>query len=216
MTRDPSILNKLLTLNDDSNVSDEKTDLFSQDFLVEQQLRFTDTEQEFIQGDVSKLQEDVGKLIGAFLKIMIKVKDTLNVSFEDIEDKVYKLKEAEKYSFTDRLKDMTEEQRAVDTILKHHKLGPLYSIGLSKGLREYNPENFDHDKKVAEKVAEIQNKLKRKGVSDVDLEFEVDNTIDEEREEREIDNDAYQMNTSDDWDDGDPWGEEQEDMEYYD
>lgn len=215
ITRDASILNKMLTLKD-INPNEEKSDLFSEDFLIEQQLRFTDTEQEFIQGDVSKLQEDVAKLIGAFLKIMMKVKDTLNVSFEDIEDKVYKLKEAEKYSFTDRLRDMTEDERAVDTILKHHKLGPLYSIGLSKGLREYDPDNFDHDKRVAERVAEIQNKLKKKGISDTDLEFEVDATIENAREEQEIDADAYQMNLSDDWDDGDPWGEEQEDAEYYD
>uniref|UniRef100_A0A6C0IWA1 Uncharacterized protein n=1 Tax=viral metagenome TaxID=1070528 RepID=A0A6C0IWA1_9ZZZZ len=216
ITRDASILNQLLTLNEDANPNDDKSDLFSQDFLVEQQLRFTDTEQEFIQGDVSKLQEDVAKLIGSFLKVMMKIKDTLNVSFEDIEDKVYKLKEAEKYSFTDRLRDMTEEERAVDTILKHHKLGPLYSIGLSKGLREYDPENFDHDKQVAEKVAEIQNKLKRKGVSDADLDFEVDENIEQSQINKEIDDDAYQMNMSDDWDDGDPWGEEQEDREYYD
>jgi hypothetical protein len=215
ITRDASILNKLLTLKD-TNPNDEKSDLFSEDFLIEQQLRFTDTEQEFIQGDVSKLQEDVAKLISAFLKIIMKIKDTLDVSFEDIEDKVYKLKEAEKYSFTDRLKDMTEEKRAVDTILKHHKLGPLYSIGLSKGLREYDPDNFDHDKRVAEKVAEIQNKLKKKGVSDSDLDFEVDNAIEQNQIDNDIEADAYQMNQSDDWDDGDPWGDEQEDREYYD
>jgi len=214
-TRDASILNKLLTLKD-INLNEEKSDLFSEDFLIEQQLRFTDAEQEFIQGDVSKLQEDVAKLLGSFLKIMMNIKDTLNVSFEDIEDKVYKLKEAEKYSFTDRLRDMTEDERAVDTILKHHKLGPLYSIGLSKGLREYDPDNFDHDKKVAEKVAELQNKLKKKGISDGDFDFEVDAAIEQEEINKNIDEDAYQMNMSDDWDDGDPWGDEQEDMEYYD
>jgi hypothetical protein len=134
---------------------------------------------------------------------MMLSKKTINVSFEDIQDKVFKLKEAEKYTFTDRLRDMTEEERAVDTILKHNKLGSLYSIGLSKGIKEYDPENFEHDKKVAEKVAEIENRLR--GNNDGDLE----DALEEINVDHEIEMDlAIDMNKTDDYDDGDPWGEE--------
>jgi len=216
VSKDTTLLNNLLTFNDNPDKLSLQSDLFSRDFIIEQELRFSETEQEFIEGDITKLQDDVAKLLHAFIKIMMKTKDTLDVSFEDIQDKVYKQKEAEKYLFTDRLKDMTEDERAVDTILKHTKLGPLYSIGLSKGLREYDPENFDHDKQVAEKVSQIQHKLVNKGSTDTTIDMDIDEAIENEMVEKEIDEDAYQMNQTDDWDDGDPWGEEQEQTEYYD
>ena len=202
LTKDPSMVTRMLNTNNEN----KEEDLFSADFLIEQQLRFSETEQEFIEGDVIKLKQDVAKLLVGYLKIMMKSKNTINVSYEDVEDRVFKLKEAEKYTFTDRLKDMTEETRAVDTILKHHKLGPLYSLGLSKGIKEYDPNNFDHDKKVAEKVLEIQNRLKRTG-EDIDI----DEALDEMTLENEIEMDiAEDINQTDDYNDGDPWGEEGE------
>uniref|UniRef100_A0A6C0KP82 Uncharacterized protein n=1 Tax=viral metagenome TaxID=1070528 RepID=A0A6C0KP82_9ZZZZ len=195
LTMDPSMVTRMF--------KEKESDLFSGDFLIEQELRFSESEQEFIEGDVVKLKQDVAKLLLSYLNIMMLSKKTINVSFEDIQDKVFKLKEAEKYTFTDRLRDMTEEERAVDTILKHNKLGSLYSIGLSKGIKEYDPENFEHDKKVAEKVAEIENRLR--GNNDGDLE----DALEEINVDHEIEMDlAIDMNKTDDYDDGDPWGEE--------
>jgi len=162
-----------------------------------------------------KLNQGVAKLLVSFLKIMMNSKKTINVSYEDIEDKVFKLKEAEKYDFTDKLKDMSDDARAVDTILKHHKLGALYSLGMSKGIKEYDPEHFEHDKKIAENVAKIQNKLRRtKGASD---DIDLDDAIDEIAMDREIDIDlATDINLSDDYNDGDPWGDETENFGDYD
>jgi hypothetical protein len=209
LTKDPSMVTKILIVNDKDN-----SELFSADFLIEQQLRFTESEQEFIQGDVMKLNQEVAKLITAYLSIMMRSKKTINVSYNDIQDKVFKLKEAEKYDFTDKLRDMTDDQRAVDTILKHHKLGPLYSLGMSKGIKEYDVEHFEHDKKIAENVAKIQNKLKKQGTlgDDVDL----DDAIEQMNVERDIDEDlAMDMNSTDDYDDGDPWGDENENFGEY-
>ena len=204
LTKDPAMVTRMLVVPEN-----DSSDIFSSDFLIEQQLRFSESEQDFIEGDVSKLKQEVAKLLVSFLNIMMRSKKTINVSYDDIEDRVFKLKEAEKYSFTDRLKEMSEEERAVDTILKHHKLGPLYSIGLSKGIKEYDPENFDHDKKVAEKVAELQNKLKRQQTVERDVDLELDDALDEMNMEHEIELDiAMDMNPTDDYNDGDPWGEE--------
>ena len=212
LTKDLSMVTRMMI-----NPDEENEDLFSADFIIEQQMRLTESEQEFIEGDVVKLKQEVAKLIIAYLTIMMRSKKTINVSYDDVEDKVFKLKEAEKYSFTDRLKDMTEEKRAVDTILKHHKLGPLYSIGLSKGLKEYDPDNFDHDKKVAEKVAEIQNRLKRQNQGDQGFDLDIDDAIDEMNMDKEIEMDiALNVNQTDDYDDGDPWGEEAENNSDYD
>jgi len=214
LTKDVSMVTKVL-----ANAEDQSESLiFKTDFLVEQQMRFTEGEQEYIEGDVSKLKIETAKLLVAYLTIMMKSKDTINVSYNDIEDRVFKLKEAEKYDFTDRLKGLTEEKREVDNILKHHKLGALYSIGLSKGIKNYDQDNFEHDKQVAEKVAEIQNRLKRKGQVTRDGDFDMDEVLNEEALERDIANDlAADFNQTDDYDDGDPWGDERDvdNQDYY-
>jgi hypothetical protein len=211
LTKDLSMVTRMLVIPER-----DESDLYSADFLVEQQLKFSESESEFVEGDVIKLKQDVAKLLVAFINIMMRSKKTLNLSYKDVHDKIFKSKEAEKYDFTDRLKDMTEEQRAVDTILKHHKLGSLYSIGLSKGIKEYDPENFDHDKIVAEKVAEIQNRLKKKGRTGVD-DVDIDDVVEEDADNRDIDMDAlmtdipdYELNHEDD---EDPWGEGEKDYE---
>jgi tRNA-binding EMAP/Myf-like protein len=211
LTKDPSMVTRMLITPDK-----DENDIYSADFLVEQQMRFTESEQEFIEGDVMKLKQDVAKLLIAYLNIMMRSKKTVNVSYNDVEDKIFKLKEAEKYNFTDELKDKTDEARALDNIMKMLKLGPIYSIGLSKGLREYDPDNFDRDKEIAEKVYNIQNKLKRNN-NGVDADLDVDDALDEENAQYEIDMDiAMDMNMSDDYNDGDPWGDERENMEDYD
>jgi hypothetical protein len=208
LTKDPSMVTRMLVNPDKGNA-----DLFSADFLIEQQLRFTEDEQEFIEGDVMKLNQEVAKLLVSYLQIMMRSKKTINVSYQDIADRVFKLKEAEKYDFTDKLKNISDEARAVDTILKHYKLGPLYSLGTSKGIKEYDADHFEYDKKIAENVAKIQNKLKKQGRDDVDF----DDAVDEYEAEREIDMDnAMDMNPTDDYNDGDPWGDELDDRDDYD
>ena len=212
LTKDPSMVTRMLIVPER-----EDSDLFSDDFLIEQQMRFTESEQEFIEGDVMTLKQDVAKLLLSYLNIMMRSKKTVNVSYSDVEDTVFKLKEAEKYDFTDRLKDLTDEGREVDNILKYNKLGAVYSLGLSKGIKEYDPNNYEHDKKVAERVSEIQNKLKRQRGNNVDVDLDIDDAIDEMNADKEIDDDiAMDMNQTDDYDDGDPWGEETENNGDYD
>lgn len=91
-------------------------------------------------------------------------------------------------------------------------------IGLSKGIKNYDQDNFEHDKQVAEKVAEIQNRLKRKGQVTRDGDFDMDEVLNEEALERDIANDlAADFNQTDDYDDGDPWGDERDvdNQDYY-
>ena len=108
------------------------------------------------------------------------------------------------------LKDMSDEERAVDTILKHNKLGPLYSIGLSKGIKQYDPNNFDHEKIAAERLYEIESKIKKtKNSGNVVSDVDIDEVIEGENVEREIDMEdgempSYDVNYTDD---NDPWDE---------
>jgi hypothetical protein len=211
LATNPKMVTKLLEIP-----KDLENDLVSTDYLIEQQLRFTEPEQDYIEGDVSELKTNIAKLITTYFQIMIKNKKTLNVSYEDIEDRVFKLKEAEKYSFTDRLKDLSEEKRAVDTILKHHKLGPLYSLGLSKSIKEYDPDNFDRDKRIAEDVASIQKKLRKRGVEEQDMDLAMEEVMYDRGLSEEINRDEYNINETEDFYNGDPWGDETENRSDYD
>jgi hypothetical protein len=210
LTNDKSMIFRILN-------PEKEHELFSSDFLIEQQLVLTEPEQDYIEGDVMKLKQDVAKLLLSYLNIMMRSKNTINVSYDDVADTVFKLKEAEKYDFTDRLKDLSDEGREIDTILKHYKLGSIYSIGVSKGIKEYDPDNFDHDKKVAERVTQIQNKLRRNGVVNGIQDNDIDDAVDDMNLEQDIAEDlANDFNVTDDYNDGDPWGDEMENRDDYD
>ena len=73
-----------------------------------------------------------------------KNKLVINKSYEDIMAQVNKHKEKEKEAITNRLKNLTEEARQVDTQLKTHKLGQ-WNLGLQKGLTEYDPGFYDKE-----------------------------------------------------------------------
>jgi len=113
---------------------------------------------------------------------------------------VFKLKEAEKYLFTDRLKSMTEEERMVDTMFKKNKLG-MYNIGAE--IQYYDDDTFEKDKKVAENIAKLQKKANI--------------NIDQDDQEEDQGEQGYNLSLiGEDFMDGDPFGEEYEyDNDYY-
>lgn len=73
-----------------------------------------------------------------------KHKKIVNKSYEDIMGQVNKDKEKEKEVITNRLKNLTEEARQVDTQMKNHKLGQ-WNLGLQKGLTQYDPDFYDKE-----------------------------------------------------------------------
>lgn len=167
--------------------------------------------QEMIAGNTVLLNQEVAKLLWVFLKNTMQDKKRINMSYDNIQEQVFQLKEAEKYDFTDKLKDLTEEERAVDTALKHNKIGALYTLGTGKKLMQYNEDHFMHDKAIAENVAKIQKRLQRR--NNVDF----DDVVEDMHEAEFIDRDnAMNVNDTDDYNDGDPWGEEGENEEDYD
>jgi hypothetical protein len=201
LTKDPSMITRMLV---DPDPDKDELSTYSADFLVEQQMRFTEDEQAYIEGDVLKLNQEVAKLLVSYLQIMMRAKQTINVSHKDIEDVAFKLKEAEKYDFTDKLKAMTDDERAVDNLLKKNKLGALYNLGAS--IRDYDPDHYEHDKKTAENVHYLMNKSRKRNLGE-----DIDDALDEQGADHDIELDlAMDINMSDDYNDGDPFGDEQE------
>jgi hypothetical protein len=193
LAKNPEMVTRMLV-----RPESDKDDIFSTDFLVEQQLRFTETEQQYMEGDVVKLQENVASLLVSYITMMMDSKDTIDLSYDTIMDKVFKSKETEKYTFTDRLKNLSEEEREVDTILKINKLG-VWSKGLSKGIKEYDPENYDQEKDMAEKVAQVErNVRKNANVTDQNVDIFLQDAMDDMETDAFADADEFRMGGMDD------------------
>ena len=213
LTKDPTMLAKMLVVPES-----DKDNIYSSDFMVEQQLRFTETEQQYMEGDVVNLQENVASLLVAYVTMMMNSKDTIDMSYDTIMDRVFKLKETEKYTFTDRLKNLSEEERAVDTILKINKLG-VWGKGLMKGIKEYDPENYDQEKVMTEKIAEIEKTVRRNAnVTDRNADMFFEDALEEMDTDEQVNADEIMMgDINEDNDNGDPFGDERdadEDRDY--
>ena len=103
-----------------------------------------------------QLKTNVANLLLTYLQIMKKHKELVNGSYENIMDRVFKLQEREKNTFTDRLKGLTDEERNVDNILKSNKLG-VWSKGLQKGLTMYDKDVYDDERDAMDKITQIRN-----------------------------------------------------------
>jgi hypothetical protein len=75
-------------------------------------------EREEDMGNQGTVKNNVADLIAVFLSIMNDHKEKVDLSYEKVIDTVFKTQQREKQTFTDRLQEMTEEERKADTILK--------------------------------------------------------------------------------------------------
>ena len=158
---------------------------------------------EISENDNSKI---ITELFVVYIEMMTNLKRLVNISYESVNDEVFSNRELEKYLFTDRLKQMTQEERDIDTMNKKMGIG-MYALGETKALRFYDQDQFEEDKKRNEKMAILERKMKgnNTSVDNVDLddaEYE-DHVNDEEDEE-------FNLNMSEEYDDGDPYGDERD------
>ena len=157
-----------------------------------------------IRGDIKGLKEKVSKLLLCFIKMMSSYKNTVDFSYEKIQDTVFKLKEKEKNMLTDRLQMKSDEEREIDTLLKKNKLGD-WSKGLQRGLVEYDKDYYDKEKEFRENIQEFE-EMTKKGNREYQLEdFEEmrDEIFEEKKNAEEIDRDAFDMSfMTDDYTDG--------------
>jgi len=169
-----------------------------------------------IQGNKKELNINVANLLLTYLNIMNEHKDIIDKSYGDIMDKVFKITEREKDTFTDRLKVMTDEERNTDTILKINKLG-VWSKGLQKGLTSYSKETYDDERDVMDRITEIERTVrKNKNVTDENLEQYMEDYLEELDTNIIEEEDAYNMAfMTEDYDDGNFEADEVDNYEDY-
>jgi hypothetical protein len=203
----------------------EITDLFSVDYIEDTETRIdlgmsTETKRDtkILTGNLRQLKEQTAELLVAFVNILGLEKDTIDNTYEDIQDKVFKLREREKDMVTDRLKAMTDEQRDADTILKITKQG-LYSKGLQKGLTVYDKDFYDEEQTLRDEMEKAERKIRRKNkdVGDENIDILIDEYLEERRDAADIDADAYGLDyLGEDYYDGNYTGIDAPEYETYD
>lgn len=152
-------------------------------------------------------KKNVAELFVVYIQLMINSKNEVNITYESVFDSVFKNREFEKNLVTDRLANMTQEERDIDTTLKGMKLG-MYSIGQSKALRFYDEDQFLEDKIRNDKIAMLEKKSKKPMQDDVELDDELYQAEVDANEAEEL-----RMNEDEDYYDGDPYGDEYDDNE---
>jgi hypothetical protein len=167
-----------------------------------------------LQGNKKELKTKTANLLLTYLNIMLDHKDLIDKSYTEIMDKVFKISEREKDTFTDRLKVMTDEERDADTILKINKLG-VWSKGLQKGLTKYTKETYDDERDVMDKIAEIERSVRKNtNVTDGNVDMYVDDYLEQMDADADAENEAYDMSLmTEDYDNGNFESDEVEDYE---
>ena len=155
-------------------------------------------------GNMKDMRIRTAKLLVVMINIMANHKDIVDLSYDKIMETVFKSKEREKDTFTDRLQAKTDEERDADTILKINKLGP-WSKGLQKGLTSYVKETYDEEGDYMDKIAEIESTLKKRAnVTDEN----VDQYLEDQLEEMDAAEDIEREENDIGWFNGDDAGED--------
>jgi len=200
-------------------------DVFRVDFLDDNETRIDttmttidNTNTRVIEGNMKDLRQKTAQLLSAYIFIMDNQKDTINTSYKEIQDRVFKLKDKEKNLVTDRLRQMTDEERDTDTILKINKLG-MYGKGMQKGLVSLDKDFYDEEQEFRDQMVRAERKIrkKHKDIGDENIDLLVDDLIEQQQIDREIDNEAYDMSyMNEDYYNGNTDGNDAPEEEYDD
>ncbi len=169
----------------------------SPEFLLEvQDLQINDYDKdEFLKNSVNYILE--------YSSIMNNHYNLINNGYKKVKDKINMAKEKEKDLITDFLKNLSDEEREIENILKNNKL-EKWNKGMQKGITQYVKENYDEEREALEKQAIKEKKLQQNNnVTAMNKEL-YDLAMDEQTTNDEaIDAEEYSMNNIPDDDDFD-------------
>lgn len=178
--------------------------------LAAEDVEYDEYSSEINQGELKDIKHHVAGLLMSYLDLMEGHKIMVNISYDFIMNSVFKIQQSEKDTFTSKLERMSPDVRKVDTLMKAHKIGD-WNKGLQKGLTTYN-KNLDDDELRAQN--ENYQRLERRMFANKDanpqnFEQYADDLLADAEMEDAIDNEEYGMgNIGDDFEDGNPYGEE--------
>jgi hypothetical protein len=176
-------------------------DVFTTEYLEDVETRIDlsmttrdKTDTRLLTGNKKELRQKTAELLIAFIDILNNEKNTIDTSYEDIQDRVFKLREREKDLVTDRLKRMTDEERDADTILKINKLG-MYSKGMQKGLTTLDKNFYDEEQEFRDTMTRAERDIRKRDATatDENIDILLDELMEQRQVDNEIDAEAYDM-----------------------
>ena len=138
-----------------------------------------------------------------YINIMSNHYNLVNNGYKKVKEKIAMAKEKEKTIITDFLKNLSDEEREIENVLKNNKL-EKWNKGMQKGLTQYVKENYDEEREALEKQALKERKLQQNNnVTAMNRElYNLDNDEADASNEA-IDKEEYSLNDVPDDDDFD-------------
>ena len=126
---------------------------------------------EIVEGDIKEQNEKTSLYLIDCISILNENYKINSLSYDEIMRRVNRAKEMEKDQVTKRLKDMTDEQREINTLFKSYKLEE-WGVGLQKGLTQYVGETYDQEREAIERRAILELQVgKQSFVTDMNREI---------------------------------------------
>jgi len=116
------------------------------------------SEIEIVTGERLQLKGYVADLLTSFFEYFTNEKKTVNYNKETILAKVLRSKEKEKDEVTDYFKKMSDQEREIENLFKSNKLGK-WSLGLGRGIFEYDQDLYDKERAAIEDRAILEKKV---------------------------------------------------------
>ena len=110
------------------------------------------------EANIQTLKSKMSNYIVSLFNFAIKKKKMLNVNKDKIKKNVLKSKVKEKNIITERLRNMTVEQRQIENLKKNHKLGD-WNVGQTRAIFEYDENQYDKERNEMEKRYQLELKL---------------------------------------------------------
>jgi hypothetical protein len=136
-----------------------------------------------------------------YINIMSNHYNLINNGYKKVREKINMAKEKEKDLITDFLKNLSDEEREIENILKNNRL-EKWNKGMQKGLTQYVKENYDEEREALDKQALKERKLQQNNnVTAMNRElYNLDNDETETRDQA-IDEEEYSLQDVPDDDD---------------
>tara|TARA_B100001989_G_scaffold49773_2_gene32151 strand:- start:4219 stop:10341 length:6123 start_codon:yes stop_codon:yes gene_type:complete len=204
-----NVLTKYIDLASDSNMLNMND---NQSYGAEELERRTDlnvpeVDPSLLESDLMILKTDTCRLLFSFIDIMQKHRDDIDVTYFQVSDINFKVRETEKQIITSRLEALTDEERDLDTIKKINKLG-VWNAGLQKSLKVHVKESYDAERDFTEKMKQAERAIRKQHSKS--NEEDVTDLLDEYLEQQ----DAYQREEDEENDLSNYYGEDGSDDPY--
>jgi hypothetical protein len=125
------------------------------------------SEMSMVAAENVEVKKVVAELLGVFINMMISDKAAINVNKKSIKEDITQSKDKEKDISTRELRDMQQDERQMENLMKKLRIGD-WNVGGTKGLRFYVPETYEQEREAMESefqreeaLAKQENRIKK-------------------------------------------------------